>query len=72
MARWKRWKRYWLSLLPLVLACELGCNGGAIVIPPCPVPTNQAIDQLAEIEETPLEHYVGQIERYCDAIEVLR
>ena len=40
--------------------------------PPCPVPPAQAIDEAFDAEGDELERYLGEIERYCDAIEELR
>jgi hypothetical protein len=37
--------------------------------PPCPTASEKAIRQTVDIEGTDLEHYIGEMERYCDAIE---
>ena len=71
-------RKHWHSPLSLALLCALVCVLGgcarpsAVVIPPCPVPTEAAIDGLVAIEGEPLEQYVAEVERYCEAIEELR
>jgi hypothetical protein len=62
-------------VLSCVIACAaVGCGHTRVVIPPCPVPTEMAIDDLLAVERwaPALEIYVAEIERYCDAIEELR
>ena len=44
----------------------------AVVIPPCPIPSELAIDDLMAIEGWPLETYVARVERFCEALEALR
>jgi len=61
------------------MICALGCacvfSGCAVVSvgrpPPCPAPSEAAIEQTRALEGTALERYLGEIERYCDAIERL-
>lgn len=56
-----------LALLVLVLGS--GCE--TIVIdrtPPCPMPTSEAIEQTAPLDGTALGWYIGEIERFCDAL----
>ena len=41
-------------------------------IPPCPVPTMEAIEQTVVLDGTAIGNYLGEIERFCDAIEAGR
>ena len=67
-----------------VMICGLGCvlvwsglSAGCVNVsvnrfPPCPTPTEKAIEQTVTLAGTDLEHYLGEIERYCDAVESQR
>ncbi len=62
------------SLCALVLG---GCRTPTpINAPPCPRPSPAAINETAAIITAPgyehLEHYLGEVERYCNALEELR
>jgi hypothetical protein len=53
--------------------CSSGCVSVARVeIPPCPLPTEEAINELAIMEGWAVEDYVARIEQFCQIIEVLR
>lgn len=44
----------------------------AVTVPPCPIPSVAAIEDLMAIEGWPLETYVARVERFCEALEALR
>ncbi len=66
----------------LVLGLVLSGTGCQTVIvkaapPPCPDPSHEAVDNLENLQRSSLPHddlelWIGEIERYCCAIDVLR
>jgi len=73
----QRWRRS-LPLLPIVLLwLAIGCNGsgrhGSLLIPPCPIPTMEAVNELRGGEIPPgTESYLKRLKVYCDAVDDLR
>lgn len=80
----QRWMKYTRSRCRRAKSCALGCALGLSVfgagcttvyvseLPPCPTPTLEAIEQTVALDGTALGYYLGEIERYCDAVEAGR
>ena len=76
----RRCKMRWLRPGALVLLFALGCalvgcaQHGGVVIPPCPVASEQAVAEMEFVATVApaVEDYVSEIERYCEAMEELR
>ena len=54
-----------------------GCVTAGTDVPPCPLPTIEAADELEVIYRSPLEsaalhQWLSDISIYCDAVDVLR
>jgi hypothetical protein len=67
---YRKAKSYAIGCALAVVALSIGCGGvSANNPPPCPTASEKAIRQIKDIEGTELEHYIGEMERYCDAID---
>jgi hypothetical protein len=69
-------KASFLALLVLLLVGVIGCehHRRAVIVPPCPVPSEAAYSELDEINECcpGVTEYIGRVELLCDSLREMR